>query len=70
MLVDPETMRPYASDSPEMKAVNRIWGEALPEERRAFHRFTCLNSRAVGDVLRVKALSDRLEAALAKKETA
>jgi hypothetical protein len=60
MLVDPKTMQPYADDSVEMRAVNRVWSATTLEERQAFHRFTCLSSRAVGDVLRVKALSDRL----------
>jgi hypothetical protein len=65
IMVDPKTMQPYAADSVEMMAVNQIWSETTLEDRRAFHRFTCQNSRATGDMLRVKGFSDRLEEALA-----
>jgi hypothetical protein len=70
-MVDVKTMQPLADDSIEMKTVNRLWGETSREERLAWHRFTCQNSRSLLDVQLVKTFSDRLEAALvasAKRE--
>ena len=63
-MVDVKTMQPFADDSPEMKTVRRLWGETSREERLAWHRFTCQNSRSLMDVQLVKTFSDRLEAAL------
>lgn len=64
-MVDVKTGRVLADDSVEMTIVNRLWGETSREERLAWHRFTCQNSRALVDVQLVKAFSDRLEAAFA-----
>lgn len=63
-MMDVKTGRQFADDSPEMTIVNRLWGETTAEERRAWHRFTCQNSRALGDVLLAKTFSDRVQAAL------
>lgn len=64
MMLDVQTRRPLADDSIEMKIVNRLWNETSVEERLAWHRFTCLNSRTVEDLLFCKAFSDRIQAAL------
>lgn len=63
-MMDVKTGRLFADDSPEMVAVNRLWGETTAKERQAWHRFTCQNSRSPADLVLVKAFSDRLEAAL------
>lgn len=64
IMLDVKTKKPLAADSVEMTIVNRVWSETSIEERRAWHRFTCQNSRAVEDLLHCKAFSDRLQAAL------
>jgi hypothetical protein len=64
-MMDVKIGRVLASDSVEMTTVNRLWQETTLEERRAWHRVTCQNSRALADVRLVKVFSDRLEAALA-----
>lgn len=64
-MVDTRTVRPFADDSAEMVIVNRLWSETTADERRAWHRFTCQNSRSLVDVQIVKTFADRLEAAFA-----
>jgi hypothetical protein len=64
IMVDANTGVPYADDTVEMVIVNRLWSETTLEQRQAWHRFTCQNSRALKDVQLVKAFADRLEAAL------
>ena len=64
MMVNVETGQPYADDSAEMTAVNRVWSATTLAERQAWHRFTCLNSRSIVDLQVVKDFSDRLESAL------
>lgn len=66
-LLNVETRRPYADDSPEMVVVNRLWGETTLAERQAWHRVTCLNSRAIDDLRFVKGFADRFEAAMGVK---
>lgn len=63
-MLDVRTRLPLADDSPAMKIVNRLWGETTIAERQAWHRFTCLNSRAVDDLRLAKVFADRVEAAL------
>lgn len=63
-MMDVKTGRLFADDSAAMVAVNRLWAATSPEERQAWHRFTCQNSRAPGDLILVKAFSDRVQAAL------
>jgi len=63
-MMDVKTGRLFADDSAEMSAVNRLWGATTPEERRAWHRFTCQDSRAPEDMILVRAFSDRVQAAL------
>jgi len=65
MMVDTRTARPFADDSVEMMTVNRLWNETTADERRAWHRFTCQNSRSLVDVQIAKTFADRLEAAFA-----
>lgn len=68
-MFDAKTGRPYADDSPEMTIVNRVWSGTTLEERQAWHRFTCQNSRAVGDLRLTKAFTDRVQAALVAAES-
>ena len=64
-MMDVKTKRVFADDSVEMAIVNRLWSETTIEERRAWHRVTCQNSRLLVDVQITKAFVDRLEAAFA-----
>lgn len=63
-MVDVKTGRLYADTSAEMQVVNRLWTETTPQERQAWHRVTCQNSRALVDLPRAKEFADRVEAAL------
>jgi hypothetical protein len=64
-MMDVKTGRPFADDSAEMVIVNRLWGETTVEERRAWHRVTCLNSQSIGDMQVAKTFADRVERAFA-----
>ena len=63
-LVDAQTGKVMAHDSPQMKCVLAVWAETTRKEREAFHRFTCLNSREDGDMRIVKELSERFITAM------
>lgn len=51
-------------DSPEMQAVLGVWAKTTMEERQAFHRFTCQNSRTPTDLAVISALSARMNEAM------
>jgi len=55
--------RPVPANDPVVKAVNRVWAETTREEREAFHRVTCLNSRAFTDLTIMQKLTKRIEEA-------
>ena len=71
-MVDAATGQPIADDSVEMTTVNRLWSETTFGERRAWHRFTCQNSRRPEDVQFAKTFAERIgeafTAAAKKKE--
>ena len=64
-MMDVKIRRLFADDSVEMTIVNRLWSETTIEERRAWHRVTCQNSRSLVDMQFTNAFADRLEAAFA-----
>jgi hypothetical protein len=64
-MVDVKTKRLFADDSVEMQIVNRLWSATTQEERQAWHRVTCQNSRAILDLSLAKGFADRIEAAFA-----
>lgn len=45
VMVDPETGKCLPQDDPVMVAVNKVYDDTTDEERRAWHAFTCQNSR-------------------------
>ncbi len=51
-------------DSPEMKLILAIFDKLTLPERQAWHRFTCKNSRASGDLEVVARFQGQIEAAL------
>lgn len=66
VLMDANTRQPLPPDSPEMQAVNRMWETTTLDEREAFHRVTCLNSRADEDLTLVQGIAERIGDALEK----
>jgi len=58
MLMDIKTGRPLPDDHPAMQAMQRAWLRTTLEQRQAFHRCTCLNSRAPHDLTLVKQFLD------------
>jgi hypothetical protein len=64
VLADPVTLEPLPQDDPMTKAVMEVWAGTTLEERQAFHRFTCLNSRAADDLVIINELTRRIQAAV------
>lgn len=62
-LFDMKTQQPLPPDSPIMQAVSAIWAQTTKQEREAFHRVTCLNSRMPSDMRLVKGIVDQIRAA-------
>lgn len=60
VIINMKTRKPYAEDSPEMIAVMAFWKTTTREERLAFHRFCCLNSRAPLDLQIMERLSEQM----------
>lgn len=63
-LIDFKTMKPLPLDHPVMLAVYRVWNNASLEEKRAFHDFTCNNSREPDVVKAISHLQSRMEFAI------
>lgn len=63
-MIDIKTRKRMPEDSPEMQAVLGVWAKTTTEERRAFHRFTCQNSRTPKDLAVISALSARMNEAM------
>lgn len=61
VLIDLQTRKPMAEDTPEMQAVLKVWAETTLAERQAFHRMTCLNSRAPEDLAVAAMLTERIQ---------
>lgn len=64
----PETGRVLSNDDPVMVKVNVVWETTTREEREAFHRVTCLNSRAPEDLSVMQGLIRRIQASVVGKE--
>jgi len=54
VLLDPNTGQQLSNESPYVKALNKAWNDAPNSLKEAFHRVTCLNSRAYEDIRRVQ----------------
>jgi hypothetical protein len=61
-------MKVLPSDSCKMKAVDRVWAATTWAERKAFHEFTCLNSREPEVLAIVGSLNHRIQWALKAAE--
>jgi hypothetical protein len=58
--VDLETGKIQPDDSPIMKSINKVWAQTTLEERQAFHRVTCLNSRDRKDLQIMQEFTDKV----------
>jgi hypothetical protein len=67
-LIDMKTRERVPEDSPEMQAVLGVWAKTTAEERRAFHRFTCQNSRTPEDLKVMRDLSEKMSRAMSGPE--
>jgi hypothetical protein len=63
-MVDLTTGQRIPEDAPMMKIVLGVWKRTTRDERLAFHRVTCQNSRTANDLLIVRNLSAEMQAAL------
>ena len=63
-MLDMKTGQQLGSDTPQMQVVNKVWSETTKQEREAFHRFTCLNSRAPVDLRLVNPLVEKIQQGL------
>lgn len=62
-LIDAITGVPEPNDSPVMKAVFKVWESTSAEDRAAYHRYCCLNSKKPRDIERTEALCERFKQA-------
>jgi hypothetical protein len=58
-LIDEATRMVFPDDSPPMRAIMRVWERTTVQEREAFHRFTCLNSRDPADLEVMRSITER-----------
>lgn len=63
-LLDVQTGRPMAADTPHMKAVMKVWAGTFKQEREAFHRVTCQNSRSQSDLRLFHGITSRIQDAI------
>ena len=63
-MLDVKTRQLLPDDAPEMVTVLRLWNALSLKDKRAWHRFTCLNSRAKEDIAFAKRFSDCVQEAL------
>lgn len=64
VLVNFKTRQTVPEDAPESQAILGVWKKTTLEEREAFHRFTCQNSRTPNDIAIINSLNDRMSKAL------
>jgi hypothetical protein len=60
-ILDVTTGLKLSDDHPVMQAVNRVWEGTTSEEREAFHRVCCQNSRDPKDLAVMKMVADRIQ---------
>lgn len=61
VLLDLRTGKPLPAEHEAMKAIMKVWDETTLAERQAFHRVTCLNSRADEDLLVIARITERFQ---------
>jgi len=63
-LFDVRTGKKLGPDTPQMKAVFAVWAETTKQEREAFHRATCQNSRLPSDLRLMQGILEKIKRAL------
>jgi hypothetical protein len=63
-LIDLATGKPYPPDSPMMQAMDVVWASLTLDQKKSFHRATCLNSRAPTDLLVMRVITERFKTAM------
>lgn len=58
-----EIREPYV-----LAAIDLVWSLTTLAERRAWHRFTCLNSRAAGDVEAARSITAGIQRAMEPRQ--
>ncbi len=69
VLLDLATSKPLPPEHPLMVGIAEVWKTTTFEEREAFHKFTCLNSRDPQVLTIVAGLNERIQKALDGKLT-
>lgn len=57
---NPDTGEPLPASHPIQRAADAAWRNALPAQRIAWHRVTCLNSRHPADRMLAQAIVDAM----------
>lgn len=63
VMIDFATGVPLPDSHPIMQAILGAWNETTHDERAAFHRFTCLNSRDMTDLTLVHGINAKFKKA-------
>lgn len=63
-IIRPDTGEVLPEDDPTMVKVNAVWATTTLDERSAFHRVCCLNSRTSEDMTLMQGLMKRMEVAV------
>jgi hypothetical protein len=64
-LLDIKTGQRLPNDDPRMIVINKVWAGTTRAEREAFHRVTCLNSRAIPDLRVMERIAAKFQKAIA-----
>lgn len=63
VILDVVTKKPLPDNHPAVVTMNRVWAGTSLQEREAFHRVTCLNSRDALDLYLMGQITRRFEQA-------
>jgi hypothetical protein len=66
-LMDPTTGIKFAEDSPEIVAIRGWWKTVTLDDKKAFHRVCCFNSRDPGDLSIMERLGEGMSSAIQTK---
>lgn len=66
-MLDANTGKMLPVNSKPMRCMMIVWNTMMLHERQAWHRFTCLNSRAPLDLLVIQEITNKFHAEMEKK---
>lgn len=67
IIFDPVTLHALSPNSKPMRAIMKCWSNTTLQQRQAWHRFTCQNSRAALDLIVIKELGEQFKKELEEK---